>query len=71
MVDKDKVVFRDILQKTEYYSREPTKGRISGRDKYLKKNLDDDSKKICNLVTKLKGRGLEKFMIPSNIFIMG
>ena len=33
MNDMDKEVFRDMLQKTEYYNRTPTKGRMSGRDK--------------------------------------
>ena len=35
--DKDKVVFRDMLQKTNYFNHKPTKGRISGRDRYNKK----------------------------------
>ena len=33
--DKDKVVFRDISLKTGNYNRIPSKGRISGRDKYI------------------------------------
>ena len=33
MNDKDKVVFRDMLQKTIYYDRIPTKRRMSSRDK--------------------------------------
>ena len=27
MTDKDKLIFRDILQKTGYYNRKPTKSR--------------------------------------------
>ena len=30
--DDDKIIFRDILQKTGYYNRKPTKSRMSGRD---------------------------------------
>ena len=69
MSDMEKVVFRDILQKTTYYNRIPTKGRMSGRDKYIKNDLDNDVRKILNLDTKpkLKGRGVEKFIMPSNI----
>ena len=33
MTDNDKVTFRDILQKTDYYNRKPTKGRLTGRDR--------------------------------------
>ena len=40
MNDMDQVVSRDMLQKI--YDRKPTKGRISGRDKYFKNNLDYD-----------------------------
>ena len=35
MNDMEKLVFRDILQKTDYYKRLPTKGRMSGRDRYI------------------------------------
>ena len=66
MNDMDKIVFRYKLQKTDFYNRKPTKGRISGRDKYIKNNLDNDARKILNLDTKLKGRGIEKIIIPSN-----
>ena len=71
--DNEKVVFRDILLKTDYYKRIPTKGRMSGRDRYIKFELDDDVGRILNLNTKsktkpkLKGRGVEKIIIPSNI----
>ena len=67
MTDKDKLFFRDILLKTGYYNREPTKGRLTGRDRYLKNDLDNDVIKFMNLDTKLKGRGVEKIIIPSNI----
>ena len=67
MKDKDKVVFRDILLKTVYCNLIPSKGRMSGRDKYIQSNLDDDVSRILNLDNKFKGRGVEKIIIPSNI----
>ena len=67
MSDKDKLIFRDILQKTGYYNRKFTKGRLTGRDRYINYDLDDDVSRILNLDTKLKGRGIEKIIIPSNI----
>ena len=67
MTDTEKLVFRDFLQKTRYYNRNPTKGRLSGRDKYIRNDLDNDVMRILNLDTKLEGRGLEKTIIPSNI----
>ena len=67
MTDKDKLIFRDILQKTGYYIRKPTKGRLTGRDRYIKYDLDKDVSRILNLDTKHKGRGIEKIIIPSNI----
>ena len=67
MSDMEKVVFRDILSKTGYYNRKPTKGRMSGRDRYIKKDLDEDVRRILNIDKKLKGRGVEKIIIPSNI----
>ena len=66
----DKVVFRDILQKTEYYNRILSEGRMSGRDRYIKNNLDDDVRRILNLETKLKGKGVQQIIIPSNIIDM-
>ena len=33
MSDMEKLVFRYILQKTEYYERLPTKSRMSGRNR--------------------------------------
>ena len=67
MNDMDKLAFRDILQKTNYYSRIPTKGRMSGRDEYNKSDLDNDVRGILNKDTKLIGRGIGKNIIPSNI----
>ena len=60
MTDKDKLIFRDVLQKTGYYNRKPTKGRLTGRDRYIKIDLDSDVMRILNLDTKFKGRGIEK-----------
>ena len=67
MTDKDKLIFRDILQKTGYYNRKPTKCRLTGRDRYIKNDLDNDVMRILNLDTKLKGRGIEKIIILSNV----
>ena len=67
MSDTEKVVFRDILSKTGYYNRKPTKGRISGRERYIKNDLENDVRRILNIDKKLKGRGVEKIIIPSNI----
>ena len=65
--DNEKVVLRDFLSKTGYYSRKPTKGKPSGLDNYIKNDLDDDVRKILKLDTNLKGKGVEKIIIPSNI----
>ena len=46
MNDMDKVVFGDMLQKTDYFNRIPTKGRMSGLHEFNKNNLDNDVKKI-------------------------
>ena len=35
MSDMEKVVFRDILQKTNYNAYKPGKGKLSGRDRYI------------------------------------
>ena len=67
MNDTEKVDFRDILQKTGYFNRKVQRGRLSGRDKHIKKDHDNDVKNILNLDTKLKGRGVEIIIIPSNI----
>ena len=67
MTDNDKLFFRDILQKTGYYNRKPTKGRLTGRDRYIKYDPDNDVSRILNLDTKLEVRGVEKIFIPSNI----
>ena len=44
-----------------------TKSCMSGRDRYIKNDLDNDVMRILNLDTKLKGKGIEKTIIPSNI----
>ena len=67
MSDTEKVVFKDILSKTNYYNRKLLKGKISGRDRYIKNDLDNDVIRILILDTKLKGRGIEKIIIPSNV----
>ena len=67
MTDNDKLIFRDILWKTGYYNRKPTKGRLSVRDRYIKYELDNDVSRIMDLNTKLKGKGFEKIIITSNI----
>ena len=66
MTDKDKLIFRGILQKTGYYNRNPTKSCLTGRHRYIKYDLDNDVSRILNLVTKLQGSGVEKGIIPSN-----
>ena len=71
--DKEKVVFRDILQKTNYITYKRGKGNMAGRDRYIRYDLDDEVRRIVNLDTKpktkpkLKGKGVEKIIIPSNI----
>ena len=67
MTDDDKLFFRDISQRTGYYNRKPSKGRLTGRDRYIIFDLDNDVSRILNLDAKLKGRGNEKFILPSNI----
>ena len=67
MSDTEKVVFRDILSKTGYYNRKPTKGKPPGRDRNIKNDLDDDVRRILNIDKKLRGRRVEKIIIPSNI----
>ena len=37
------------------------------RDRYIKYDLGKDVSRILNLDTKLKGRGIEKIIIPSTI----
>ena len=49
----EKVVFRDILQKTDYYKRLPRKRRMSGRDKYIKNDLDRNVRRILKLDTEI------------------
>ena len=65
--DNEKVVLRDFLSRTGYYTRKPTKGKPSGINNYIKNELDDDVRKILDLGNKLKGKGVEKIIIPSNI----
>ena len=67
LTDKDKLNFRDISEKTGYYNRKPTKSQLTGRDIYIKYDPDKDVIRILNLDTKLKGRGIEKNIPPSNI----
>ena len=40
---------------------------MTGRDRYIKYDPDNDVSRILKLDTKLKGRGVEKFILPSNI----
>ena len=70
MNDMENVVFGDISQKTDYNKRLPTKGRMSGRDRYSKNDLDNDVRINLNLDTKLKGRGVEKIDRHSDIIDM-
>ena len=65
--DKDKLIFRDILVKTGYYNHKHGKGRMQGRDRYIRYDFDNDVIRIMGLNTKLKGKGIEKIIIPSNI----
>ena len=69
MNDNEKLVFRDFLNKTGYYSRKRTEGKPSGLDNYIKNDLDNDLARILDLdiKPKLKGKGVEKIIIPSNI----
>ena len=46
MTNEDKLIFRDMLRKTGYYTRKPTKGRLIGRDRYIRYDLDNDVIKI-------------------------
>ena len=38
--DMEKVIFRDILQKTKYNNRKRQKGPMSGRERYIQNKLD-------------------------------
>ena len=58
MSDSENVVFRDIISKTNYYIRKPTKRRMSGRDRNIENDLDNDVR-ILNLDKNIKGRGVE------------
>ena len=70
MSDEDKVIFRDILVKTGYYKHKPGKGRMQGRDRYIRYELDNDVVRIMGFNTRLKGKGIEKIIIPSNIIVI-
>ena len=48
MTDKEKIVFGDILEKTNYYNRIPTKGRLSERDRFIKHGHLNDVIRILN-----------------------
>ena len=67
MNEMEKVIFGDILQKTNYNNRKRQKGLMSGRDRHIQNKLDDDVRKTLNLDKKLMGREIEKILIPSNI----
>ena len=67
MRDKEKVVFRDILQKTNYNTYKRGKGNMSGRDRYIRYELDDEVRRTLKLEKKLKVKGIEIIIIPSNI----
>ena len=56
----EKIDFRDILQVTDYYKRLATKGRLSGRDRCIKKDRDKEVRRILKIDTKLKGKRSEK-----------
>ena len=64
---REKVVFKDILSKTNYSNRKLTRRKMSGRDRYIKNDLDNDVIRILNLDQQFKCRGVEKISIPSNI----
>ena len=40
---------------------------MSGRDRFIKNDLDKEVRKILNLDTKVKGRAIKNIIIPSNI----
>ena len=67
MSNREKVDFRDILQTTTYNRYKLGKEKKAGRDRYIKYELDDDLRNNLFLNKKLKGRGIEKIVIPSNI----
>ena len=55
------------MQKTRYYIRKPTKGHLSGRGKHIKNDFDNDVRRILNIDTELRGKGIEESFIPSNV----
>ena len=60
MNDTNKVVFRDFLQKTDFYFRIPSKRRMSGDDRYIKSELDKELRRLSKLDTKLRVKELIK-----------
>ena len=54
-------------EKTNYDNRKRQKGPMSGPERYIQNKLDDDVRRILNLDKQLKGRGVEKIIVPSNI----
>ena len=40
---------------------------MSGRDRFIKNDVDKEVRRILNLETKLKGKGITKIIIPSKI----
>ena len=78
MPDMDTVVFRDILHTSDYYKRLTKKGRLSGREKFLRDDLYNEVIRISNLDTKktesqfskLKGKG-EKIIAHPRSSILG
>ena len=69
MNDMERVVFRDILQKTGYYNRKPTKGHMSGLDSHIKYDLDNDVIKILNKILNLRVEELKKLSYPLTYLI--
>ena len=67
MNGNEKIVFRDFLVKTGYYNRKLTKRKPSGLDNYIKNDLDNDVARNLDLNIKLRGKGIETIIIPSNI----
>ena len=49
MNDMERLVFRDISQKSDFYQRLPTKCRMSGPDRYIKNDLDKEVRIILRV----------------------
>ena len=67
MPDKNKLGFRRMLHTSEYYDLEPRRGQKSGRDKGIKNDLHKKVRRNLILDRKIKDRGIERNIIPSNI----